>query len=364
MPVSLPPEHLSKWIARMMGDLTDEGPICRFELMHTVDDGAERLHVERIKQDESDAGDITQILFDAAEHDASTRTSSEQRYTILAFRGEEQRDHEAAYPFRVRSRTQFASASDSDSPTEKGERSQMLRHNNENHALMLRFAESMGGRMANELERETRRRVAAEEEMRKRNLELEDLRDRQLDRELRRASEVQNQKYIADIVGGLIPLVPLVVGGIAERLLEGKEKKEKNGHEAKALVPHNPEKVSRETLVRELFAHLTQPEAEAAFNALAPMHRIVLGQLFTTIKNATTDMQKAAVDSSMHAFMKGLTPPEIMGVMTALEQGNRNRFLLLYQSYGKEEEKRQEDSPEMLKDNPTPPKEEQQAVAD
>lgn len=359
MPVSLPPEHLSKWVARMMGDLTEEGPICRFELMHTVDDGAERLAVERIKPNESDAGDITQILFDAAEHDASTRSSSEQRYTILAFRGEEQRDHEAAYPFRVRnSRNQFT-GSDSDSPTEKGERAQMLRHNNENHALMLRFAESMGGRLATELDRETRRRQAAEDEVRKRSLELEDLRDRQLDRELRRAGEVQNQKYIADIVGGLIPLVPLIVGGIAEKYLSGKE--EKNGHEAKALVPHNPEKASRETVLRELFAHLTQGEAEAAFNALSPMHRIVLGQLFSTLKGAATDMQKASVDSSMHAFMKGLTPPEIMGVMAGLEQGNRNRFLLLYQSYGKEEEKRQEDSPELLKDQPPPPTEEARA---
>lgn len=349
-----PSDKLKKWVMRLIADITEEGTLHRFELFHTIEgEPAERLGIYRVKSDdggEENATDLVQTLWDDAEHDAETRKSGDQRYVVVGFRHEEQQDPEAQFPFRLTRSSRFAGDS-SDPPTEKGERAMMMRQLNENHTIMAGMVAALSSRISTELDKETARRQAAEDRLAKRNLELEDLADRRLDREVDRAARLQREKLTGDVVSSLLPLVPFVASALIERVAPGKPK-DQNGHDTqKVLAPVSAEQQSREVLLKELFANLTNHEAKAVFEAVKPMKRIALGQILQGLEAAETPIQKAGIDSAMSKFLKSLEGEEIMAVLSAFDQGNRNRFMLIYQSYGKAEEAHQEELPEVLRDN-------------
>lgn len=336
----------------MMADITEEGLPNRFELYHTVDGGAERLEIIRMKEG-LDAGDVAQQLYDSARHDMETRENRAQRYTVALFRSEEQQSPEVQFPFRVQPRPGSNwNGGDTEQPTERGERAQLMRVQNDTHSIMMRMAETFGGRMAAEVERMTRINRELEEKLRQRNEDFEDLQDRRLDRELARAEILQRQKFYGDIVSSLVPLVPHIAGGLMSKVFSG----EKNGKEspvAKSLVPKDAETSSRETILRDLFLNMDDQEKQGLVEALQPMHRMVLMTLMGQAQAAKTDFEKIAFDSGMQKFLKSLSSEEIMGILSALDQGNRNRFMLVYQSYGKSEEASQEGLPDLMKDRPS-----------
>ena len=342
-----------------MADLTEEGLPHRFELYHTVDGGAERLSIEKLTEGR-EAGDVAQQLYDDARHDVETRDNRAQRYTVCLFRSEEQQTPEVQFPFRIQPTVGANwSGGDTEQPTEKGERAQLMRMQNEGHQIIMRMAESFGGRMAHEVERVSKRAEDLEEKLRRRNEEFEDLQDRRLDRELSRAELLQRTKFYGDIMQSLIPLVPHIAGGVLSKFMGGgKKSTDKNGHEsevAKSLVPKNAEASSRETVLKELFANMDDGEKQGLVEALNMQNRMVLFTLMGQAQQATTEFEKTAFDTGMQKFMKVLTSEEVMGIMSALDQANRNRFLLVYQSYGKSEDAAQEGLPDILKDQPAPP---------
>lgn len=349
----------------MMADITEEGLPHRFELFHTVDGGAERLSILKLKEG-ADASDVAQQLFDDAMHDMSTRDNHAQRYTVGLFRTEEQQTPEQQFPFRIQPRIGMNwTGGDTEQPTEKGERAQLMRMQNEGHQIIMKMAESFGGRMAHEVERVSKLNRELEEKLAKRNEDFEDLQDRRLDRELARAEILQRTKFYGDMMQSLLPLVPHIASGVLGKFMGGGGKKlagengGKNGHEseaAKAMVPKNAEAASREVVLKELFLNMDDQEKQGLLEALHPMHRMVLFTLMQQAQQITTEFEKAAFDSGMQKFMKSLEGEEVMGIMGALDQANRNRFLLVYQSYGKSEEAAQEGLPDILKDNATPPK--------
>jgi hypothetical protein len=228
----------------------------------------------------------------------------------------------------------------------------MMRFQNEGHALIMRMSETFGGRMAAEVDRVSRRAAEAEEKLRRQALELEDLADRRLDRELHRAELLQRQKFYGDLMGSLLPLVPHIAGGVISKLMKPKDG-EKNGHEstlAKSLIPNNVEASSRETVLKEMFANMSVEEKQGLITSLNPMSRMALITLIQGAENARTEIEKTAFDSGMQKFLKSLSSEEIMSVLSSLDQANRNRFMLVYQSYGKSEEAAQEGLPDILKD--------------
>ena len=336
-----------------MADITEEGLPNRFELYHTVDGGAERLEIIRMKEG-IDAADVAQQLYDSARHDMETRESRAQRYTVALFRSEEQQSPEVQFPFRVQPRPGANwNGGDTEQPTERGEKAQIMRVQNETHSIMMRMAETFGGRMAAEVERVTRMNRELEDKLRKRDEDFEDLQDRRLDRELARAEILQRQKFYGDVMSSLLPLVPHIAGGLL-----GKVFGEKNGKEspvAKSLVPKNAEAMSRETILRDLFLNLDDKEKQGLVESLLPMHRMVLVSLMGQAQDVKSELDKAAFDAGMQKFMKDLGSEEIMSILGSLDQGNRNRFLLVYQSYGKSEGEAQEGLPDLLKDQPAPP---------
>lgn len=348
----------------MMADITEEGSPDRFELFHTVDGNAERLEIHKCK-DGDDAGDVAQLLFDSARQDADTRDNKYQRYTVALFRHADQQEPEVQFPFRIQARpgTNWTGG-DTEQPTEKGERAQLMRIQNETHSIMMRFAESFGGRFSSELDKVRAEREKLEEKLRSQALAMEDLQDRRLDRELQRSELLQRQKFYGDLMSSLLPLVPHIAGGILSKVLKPSDGS-KNGHEssaAKALVPANAEQSSRETILKEMFANMTDEEKQGLFTALNPMNRMALVTLIQGAGSATTELEKAAFDSGMQKFLKSLTSEEFANILSVLDQGNRNRFLLVYQSYGKSEAAAQEGLPDILKDaaeqkKPEPPEE-------
>jgi len=342
----------------MMADITEEGLPNRFELYHTVDGGAERLEIIRMKEG-MDAADVAQQLYDSARHDMETRESRAQRYTVALFRSEEQQSPEVQFPFRVQPRPGANwNGGDTEQPTERGEKAQIMRVQNETHSIMMRMAETFGGRMAAEVERVSRMNRELEDKLRKRDEDFEDLQDRRLDREIARAEILQRQKFYGDVMSSLLPLVPHIAGGLLGKVFGGGDGHEKNGKEspaAKSLVPKNAEAMSRETILRDLFLNMDDKEKAGLVESLQPMHRMVLVSLMGQAQSVKSELDKAAFDAGMQKFLKGLSSEEIMGILGSLDQGNRNRFMLVYQSYGKSEEAAQEGLPDLLKDQPSPP---------
>lgn len=355
------PEALSKWVKRLMADITEEGAICRFELVHTTADGGfDRVESVAIQSGESEAEDVVQMLYDSADHDAETREGKSQRYTILAFRSE-QGDHESQYPFRLTKNQNAFTVADTEAPTEKGERAQMMRMSNDNHAMMLRFTESLGGRLAGELDRERKLRIDAEARADKMKLDLEDLKDRQLDRELERAARLQREKFTGDLIGSVLPLLPMALGALIEFAskkageLPGKEKNGKTSTIAKALMQADPNRVSRTVLLKTFAENVSGREASAVAEALKPMNRIALIELFGQLQKDPGEASMVGVDAGIQKFLKALSVPEFSGALSALDPANKERFLALYKAYAEAEEKSQEELPQELKDGPPPP---------
>jgi hypothetical protein len=360
MAIEVAPDHLVKWITRKLADLTEDGAPNRFELFHTVDGGAERLEI--FPSEDADASDLAQAIYDAAHHDCSTRDNRAQRYTVCLFRSEDQREPEQQYPFRITQRPGAAwTGGDTEQPTEKGREAQQMRMQNESHLTIMRFADATAGRLTHIIDKLDAKLEVAEDKLRQRNVDFEDLQDRRMDREVARAELLQRQKFYGDIVGSLIPLMPHIAGGILGKLM-GDKKDGKTVAKAeaeavtKALVPKNAEASSRETVLREMFDSMTDEEKQGLVMALAPMHRMVLLSLMGQAQNVTNDLEKAAFDAGMQKFLKGLASDEVMGILSALDQSNQTRFMLVYQSYGKSEEAAQEGLPDLLKDQPEPPK--------
>lgn len=350
MAVIQAPDHLRKWIARSLADLTEEGLIHRFELFHSVDDRAERLEICKVRDKETEADDIAQLLYDSAAYDASTRPGSSQRYIVGAFRSEQQLEPETQFPFRIVGQGATAwTGGDTEQPTEKGERAQNMRMMNELHNTMMRFADSFGGRMSHMLDKERERSEKLEQRLRERNVDFEDLQDRKLDREMLRNETLLRQKLMTDVFGSLTPLIPLVTGKLIGGFMG-----DKNGQVAKALVPHDPSKVSRDQQLREFLGMLEDSEKEGVFQALSAGHKITLIQIGQSFAD-NSEMQKAARDEAVRLFLKSLETLEFARIMGALSPASQGRFMNVYKAYADVEAERQEDLPEGLKDQPPKP---------
>ncbi len=339
-----------------MADVTEEGSISRFDLMHTTDGGlAERIAACRLKgPGEDDALDIVQTLWSEAEHDTTSREGgTSERYVILAFRSDTQQDPEAQYGFRIQCKAPFSGAS-SEAPSEKGERAQSMRHSNENHNIMLRFAEAVGGRLAGELDRETKRRHELEEKIAKMSDAFEDHQDRRLDREILRAGLLQREKLMGDVVQSLVPLIPLVAAGLISKFAgAGTDKNGKHSEVAKMLTA-NSGVSERETLLKTFFANLDDAEGAKLLEAIKPLNRTALIEIHLLMQRGDESM-KPAVDSAIQKFLKALGADEVMRAMNCLAPASRERFMQIYAAYGAIEEAQQADLPDVLKDNPPPP---------
>ena len=262
-------KDLLKWLKRQKLDIhmpdEEPTPLCRLDLVHTIEgEGFEKLETFRVT-DDSDPETLTNEIFGAAEHDASTRsTGNQQRYVVLAFRDTSERaQHNSSHSFVVQSsNARSLIGGDTLAPTEKGIQAQFMRHEENMHRLMFQSAEATVGRLAGELKRETDRRIEAEARNDKLKEREEELLDRKYERELGRAMKLQQAKFFTELGGIVTSMLPLVMG----RLLAGKE----------AVVAPN----ARDLAIQNFLKTLEPTQFEGIVKALKPPQQIALMELY------------------------------------------------------------------------------------
>lgn len=273
MPPKNEPAGLAQWLLRLKADLTEEGPISRVELLHTVEgEGFERL--ERFNfRDDTDTEDAAQILHTAAVHDSETRTSGQvQRYSVLAYRTPESREPECSYGFLIRVNTaKLLIGGDSEPPTDKGSMAHYMRHDENMHRMMMQSQEAIVGRLTADIDMERRRRIASEQAELTHRKETEDLLDRKLEREIERAERLASSRRSEDMWGVFIAMAPLVIG----KFIGGDKER----------MPS----AARELAIQKLLSNLSMEEIEGVLKSLKPHNQL---PLFELIKSFNEDEVK------------------------------------------------------------------------
>jgi len=277
-----------KWLTVQVADLTERGPITRFELFHTVEgEQAERLQIFGIESEGTDVQDLGQSVWDCSENDASSRAAGmPQRYVIYAFRGENQ-DPEGQHAFLIRGRgvsnVMMGMGDSSDAPTERGLQAQLMRYNEGLHRQMMVMTNEVGGRLAQELEKERKRREEVEDKM----LEVYKLQQQLLDqaaaRDLAAAREASQARRHDEMMGFFMSMAPLVTA--------------------------------------KLFGD-------------GPM----------------TGAQTSMRDQAIGKILKNLSAEETQAIMTSLKGTNQIAFIELYKTYAEEDAKNQGEKPIPFRD--------------
>lgn len=265
------PADLLKWIRRQRLDIhageDEEGrTIVRLDLIHTIDgEGFEKLETFMVS-DDSESEDLASKLYDAALHDSETRMGgAPQRYSVLGYRKLEAREHECQYAFILRqASTQNMMGSGTEPPTDKGVTAHYMRHDENMHRLMLQGSEALMGRLAGELQRETTRRVQAEEQVIRVREHEQELLDRKMERELRFGREVHNAKFLADLSGLVTSLAPLIIS----KLIAGKD----------PVGSAAPE--GRDLSIQKFLKTLDKPKIMGIMNLLDPAQQVTLFELY------------------------------------------------------------------------------------
>ena len=214
--MSTVPNEVIKWLTVQVADLTERGPVTRMELFHTVEgEQGERLQVFGMESEGTDVQDLGQSIWECSENDASTRSAGmPQRYVVFTYRGENQ-DPEAQHPFLIRGRgvsnTMMGSGDGSEPPTERGLQAQLMRYNEGLHRQMMVMTNEVGGRMAQQLEKERARR----EEVEDRILEVYKLQQSLLDqsaaREIAAAREAAQARRHDELMQFFMGMGPLLM---------------------------------------------------------------------------------------------------------------------------------------------------------
>lgn len=350
-------EDVSKWIAREMSDITEEGTISRIELHHTIEgEGGERLKVFRNLSDLT-ADSLSDDVWAIAEKDAQTRAHDmPQRYVLMSFRGEEEGEPEAMHAFIIKGSvlsTVFGSSTDP--PTAAGRQAQDMRHSESMHRLMVTFAEGTAGRLARDLERENRMRIAAEETNRKMMETYQTLLDRQQERDLERAEATQRAKQMDSLMGTVLSLGTLMaakyLGAPAApgSLPPGQTPPSTPGSSSPAP--------SRSAALGVLLSKLTQEEGMGIFGALKSQNKLVVQELYTSFKEfppASNTFVDAGRDLAIAKFFQGLDAEELTGIWSVLSRENLDTFKAIYASYEASYAAEQKAKPGPLRDDPNP----------
>lgn len=266
------PNDLLRWINRQRLDIhadpdSDDRTVVRLDLVHTVDgEGFEKLEMLRVT-DDSESAELASVLYNAALHDAETRMNgSHQRYAVLAFRNAEAREHESAYPFAIRTNvSKDLLGSGTEPPTEKGMQAHYMRHDENMHRLMMGTNEALFGRMAQELNRETTRRLAAEEMVLKVREHEQELLDRKMERDLRMAREVHNAKFLAELAGLVTSMAPMVLA----KVLAGGDK---------TIASAAPQ--GRDLAIQKFLKTLDQKKVMGIMQLLEPTQQMTLMEIY------------------------------------------------------------------------------------
>ena len=329
-----------KWLTRFLADLTEEGMITRFELIHKVEaEHADRLDIWRNDADSArDPQELAQEIQDSAERDAQSRTTGQpQRYVVCAYRGTAEL-HESQHAFLVKSTfhvTRFGE--DSEPATEKGVIAHYMRHDENVHRLLMSAGDSLLGKLAVDLERERACRIKAEELNWSMVEKYQTLLDREHERRVDEAKELMKARRLDELMGVATALLPI----FATKFLG-----QAGGQEPKRMEISDP----KDAAIRRFFANLSETEISGILGSLSGANQIALAELHRAFTAADADPAEVmARQLSVRKFLKGLSEREVTAIFASLGESNRALLLALYSQYRDVEQTEQDRKPEILR---------------
>lgn len=344
----VPSPALIKWLTRFLADLTEEGPVTRFELVHKIEgEHTERIEVWRNHADNArDPEEFAQELLDVADRDVQTRTTGQpQRYVIYAYRGESTQ-HESQHAFLVRPALQLTKrGEDSEPPTEKGVIAHFMRQNENVHRLLVSAGDSLIGKLAIEVDRERNARVKAEELNWSMFEKYQTLLDKEHDRRIDEAKELMKARRMDELMGVVTALLPI----LATRLIGNQQPAASIAALAPLQAP--PSLVDpKDAAVRHFFACLSETEISSVLGCLGSANQMALAELHRAFSDgASAPADVMARHLAIRKFLKGLTERELTSIFASLSESNRALLLALYAEYRKLEEDEQARKPEILR---------------
>ncbi len=356
--MSMVAEDVSKWIARELSDITEEGKIARIELHHTIEgEGGERLKVWRNLSDLTGEM-LSDDMWGISEKDAGTRAHDmPQRYVLMSYRDDEEDEPESMHAFIIKgSVLATVYGSSTDPPTAAGRTAQDMRHAENYARLMITFAEGTAGRLARELDRETKRRDVAEERVMKMLEREQAALDRQHERDLARAEASQRAKQMDALMGTVLSLGTLMaakfLGNGAGPVLPTPP-----GTLGPAAAPQSPPPVpGRSGALGALLSRLSSEEAMGIFGVLKAQNKLIVQELYTSYREippGSNTFVDAGRDLAIAKFFLGMDEEEVVGVRSVLSTENLETFWAIYVSYRDEYEAEQKRKPAPLRDDPS-----------
>lgn len=269
---------LLKFVVQQCSDLTDQGLPHRLELFHANEEGASRLNVYRLEAyADGEPEDLAQEVWECAENDAATRgIGMNQRYTLLMFRNEPDRENECQTSFNLRGRGSTAQlfAGDTDGATPKGLQAQQMRHSETLMQMLVQQAEMTHQRLLTE----NQRLRVRNEMLEKRFLDMaeaqQDLLDRSHERKLEEARETAKAQRHEQMMGTLLSVGQL----FGAKLLAG------DGPGGTLIAGNMPAEAARSKAIGTLLANLSQEEAAKVISSLKPDNQLALIELYKTFK--------------------------------------------------------------------------------
>lgn len=354
--MSPPSLGLTKWLARYLADVTEEGAISRFELFHKIEaEQAERIELWRNDPDDArDPQELAQEMQDAAERDVQSRISGQpQRYVVYAYRAEND-EHESQFSFLVRPTLhQGRLGEDSEPPTEKGVISHFMRQNENMHRLMISSQQATVGQLASDLERERGARQKSEDLHWSMFEKYQQLLDREHERRISEAKELMKARRLDEMLGVATALLPIVVtkllGSMNQPAAPQGLPVAANDTQVGAVAAAQPID-PKDAAIRQFFAGLSEVEISGVLGSLSGSNQLALAELHRAFsEDATGPADSAARQLTIRKFLKGLNEQELRGVFASLSDSNRSQLLALYAQYREIEQAEQASKPEILR---------------
>ncbi|MFZ5895047.1 MAG: hypothetical protein ACOY0T_28565 [Myxococcota bacterium] len=339
---------LIKWLTPLLSDLTEQGPITRFELIHVVEgEHPERLELWTLSAESlPDAQEFGTEIWERADADAQSRAAGQpQRYVVYAYRGQNEL-HETQHAFLARGRAQLGRlGDDSEPPTTKGLLAHFMRHDESIHRLLMSANESLLGRLAHDLERERVARQKAEEINWSMFEKYQGLLDREHERRLAEAKELMKARRMDELMGVVTALLPILATKFLANGQAGANAPTMAGSQRQAELVD-----PKDAAVREFLSGLSESEVSSVLASLSPSNQLALIELHRSFSDETaTAADVMARHLAIRKFLKGLNENEMKSILASLSESNRQRLLVLYAQYRVLEEQEQGRKPEILR---------------
>lgn len=271
-----PEESIQKFIARQIGIVFEDASVSRFELLHASPESAERLQMLPFVPQETRTDELATELYELAQADAKARCSATpERYGITAH-VEGQAEPVAQMSFVIAPTARFGSLfENSEEPNQKGQTSQLMRHTERMHQMMLQMTDvTLGRLMAENLQ------LRGElDKYRARENETRELYDAALDakeeRELRQASALMKAKRIDQMGGLLVSMAPALLASLFK---------------SKGL-PLAADSVGA-SAIKQFMGELSEAEMKGILSALSPTHQMALIEVYRSMRADSVEEDK------------------------------------------------------------------------